>query len=146
MNLANNQQFMIIDYEYAGWNPMAIDLANYINETMLDNAYPVDNGIAWYLDNCMQPREIEDMVKEYMKVYHAKYMRQDLKEKYPNFVETQYPNLLKEVWTFALLNNFFWGVWSLALLKPEDCAEKGIFNYDFAHFRCLAFEKIKTLM
>jgi hypothetical protein len=32
---------------------MAMDLANYINETMLDNAYPMDNGITWYLDNCM---------------------------------------------------------------------------------------------
>ena len=58
---------MIIDYEYAGWNPMAMDLANYINETMLDNNHPGGNGIAWYLDNCMQPKEIEAMVKEYMK-------------------------------------------------------------------------------
>ena len=32
---------------------MAMDLANYLNETMLDNAYPGKNGIAWYLENCM---------------------------------------------------------------------------------------------
>jgi len=30
---------MIIDCEYGGWNPMAYDLAVYINETMADNNY-----------------------------------------------------------------------------------------------------------
>jgi thiamine kinase-like enzyme len=44
---------MIIDYEYAGWNPMAMDLANYLNETMLENSYPFLNGIKWYINNCM---------------------------------------------------------------------------------------------
>ena len=40
MNYEDNRKLMIIDYEYAGWNPMAMDLANYLNETMLDNSYP----------------------------------------------------------------------------------------------------------
>jgi len=53
MNLADNRKFLIIDYEYAGWNPMAMDLANYLNESMLDNAYPLKNGIDYYTDNCM---------------------------------------------------------------------------------------------
>jgi len=53
MNFKDNRKLMIIDYEYSGWNPMAMDLANYVNETMLDNSYPFENGIAWYLDNCM---------------------------------------------------------------------------------------------
>ena len=53
MNLRDNMNLMLIDYEYAGWNPMAMDLANYINETILENAFPLDNGINWYLDNCM---------------------------------------------------------------------------------------------
>ena len=61
---------MIIDYEYAGWNPMGMDLANYINETILENAFPLDNGINWYLDNCMELPEIEKMVKEYMGTYY----------------------------------------------------------------------------
>ena len=53
MNFADNRNLMLIDYEYAGWNPMAMDLANYIGETILENAYPLDNGINWYLDNIM---------------------------------------------------------------------------------------------
>ena len=70
MNLRDNRNLMIIDYEYAGWNPMGMDLANYINETILENAFPLDNGINWYLDNCMELPEIEKMVKEYMGTYY----------------------------------------------------------------------------
>ena len=73
---------MIIDYEYAGWNPMAMDLANYLNETMLDNAYQEKNGITWYLENCMTRPELESMSKRYMECYFNKYMKADIKSKY----------------------------------------------------------------
>jgi thiamine kinase-like enzyme len=45
MNNTDNRQILLIDNEYAGWNPMAMDLAVYINETMIDNSYPEDNGV-----------------------------------------------------------------------------------------------------
>ena len=48
---------MLIDFEYIGWYPRAYDLANYINETMLDNAYPLGNGIKMYLNNMMNAYE-----------------------------------------------------------------------------------------
>ena len=70
---------MIIDYEYGGWNPMAFDLACYINETMLDNAYPSKNGVAWYLDNCMSVAECENMGTTYLKCYYDKYMHTNIK-------------------------------------------------------------------
>jgi thiamine kinase-like enzyme len=63
IKFSDNRKLLIIDYEYAGWNPMAIDLSNYINETMLDNSYPDKNGIAWYLENCMSPHEVEMMTR-----------------------------------------------------------------------------------
>jgi hypothetical protein len=65
------------------------------------------------------------MVKEYMRVYFLRYMKEEIKNTYgggvEEFIAMDYPSLLQEVWTCALLNNFFWGVWSLALLKPEEC-------------------------
>lgn len=42
----DNQKMMLIDYEYVGWNPVAMDLANYINEMAIDN-----NEIKFYEDN-----------------------------------------------------------------------------------------------
>jgi hypothetical protein len=80
MNFEDNRQLMIIDYEYSGWNPMAMDLANYLNETMLDNSYPFQNGIAWYLDNCMDTEEVQKMTEEYLRCYFDKYINPKIKE------------------------------------------------------------------
>lgn len=59
---SDNSKLLLIDYEYAGWNPMAMDLANWINETMLDNSYPEKNGIAWYTQNIMDSEEVRTMI------------------------------------------------------------------------------------
>jgi len=72
----------MIDYEYGGWNPMAMDLANYLNESMIDNAYPLKNGIEVYLDNCLSDTEVETLAKNYMKRYFEKYANEKLVEKY----------------------------------------------------------------
>lgn len=66
---------MLIDYEYAGWNPMAMDLANFINETMLDNAYPFKNGIAIYMKNCMDYEEVTKMAIGYLDCYYSRYLK-----------------------------------------------------------------------
>ena len=47
-SLEDNTNLMLIDYEYTFWNPRAMDLANYFNETTLDNAYPLGNGMKYY--------------------------------------------------------------------------------------------------
>lgn len=84
MNLKNNTELIIIDYEYAGWNPMAMDLANYLNECILDNAYPADNGIALFPENMMTEPEIERMAKVYMERYFNQYADKALVDKYSN--------------------------------------------------------------
>jgi thiamine kinase-like enzyme len=67
MRLADNRDLLIIDNEYAGWNPMAMDLAVYINETMINNTHPAENGVKEYADNLMSEYEQEQMIKEYMR-------------------------------------------------------------------------------
>ena len=59
---SDNSKVLLIDYEYSGWNPMAMDLANWVNETMLDNTHPGKNGIWWYTDNIMDHDEISIML------------------------------------------------------------------------------------
>jgi thiamine kinase-like enzyme len=73
MSTLDNKSLMLIDFEYSGWNPMAMDLANYINETMIDNTYPHDNGIKWYPDNCMTKAEVNDMAQVYLEICWDKY-------------------------------------------------------------------------
>ena len=74
MSMKNNLDLILIDFEYAGWNPMAMDVACYINETMNDNSYPGDNGIKWYLTNLMTVQEQGEFIKTYLKHYFFNYM------------------------------------------------------------------------
>lgn len=107
---------MLIDYEYGGWNPMAMDLANYVNETMLDNAYPGKNGVAWYEENCMTPSELEKMAIKYLECYFDKYSSKEVVSQFKDsetFIAQNLQSFIQDIWKCALLNNLFWGVWSL---------------------------------
>ena len=124
---------------------MAMDLANYLNETMLDNAYQEKNGIAWYIENCLTRAELEEMSKKYMECYFNKYMKSEVKSKFSSvddFIQKELSQLIKEIYQCAKLNNFFWGVWCLQLLKPDEYAKDGIFNYDFAKSRVEMYKKV----
>ena len=54
----NNELITLIDFEYGGWNPIAYDLANYLNEMCTDNAHPTAPGIKLYLSNFPTQEEV----------------------------------------------------------------------------------------
>ena len=87
MSIKDNREFILIDNEYAGWNPMAMDLAVYINETMNDNSYPGKNGVEWYLDNIMDTKEQEQLISAYLMQYFYQYMPKEEAQKYNNSCE-----------------------------------------------------------
>jgi thiamine kinase-like enzyme len=97
MRLRDNRDLLIIDNEYAGWNPMAMDLAVYINETMIHNTHPADNGVKEYADNLMSEYEQEMMIKSYMREYFNKYMHSNQKAEYEDddeqYIEANYATL-----------------------------------------------------
>ena len=64
---------MLIDFEYTGWGARGINIANYCNETMLDNAYPLKNGIALYIQNLMSTKEFDYLIRSYLQHYYSKY-------------------------------------------------------------------------
>jgi len=82
MHHGDNRSILVIDYEYAGWNPMAMDIANYVNECMLENAYPYKNGINWYVDNILEPEEVDSLSKAYLENYFKKYATESVKQRY----------------------------------------------------------------
>jgi hypothetical protein len=98
----------------------------------------------------MSKSELTDLIKTYLSLYFSLYATPLVKAKYNNHLQTflhqEVENMLGEVLTCALLNNFFWGVWGLALLTPENCCTKGIFNYDCAKGRMEMFKKMEEVI
>lgn len=61
---------------------MAMDLAVYMNETMIDNSHQGDNGVKVYADNLMSDQEQERMIKQYLSYYYDNYMPAEIKSKF----------------------------------------------------------------
>lgn len=73
-------ELVLIDVEYAGWNPMAFDLGNYFAETMFENASKAtETGTDYFLANLMTRDEITDMAKVYLTCYFSNYLPADKK-------------------------------------------------------------------
>ena len=92
--------------------------------------------------------EQEQMIKNYMKYYFMYYMDHgqrmfEFENAEKLYVDKYYGELRKQVLDCCLLNNFFWGVWALALLSEDQYTKTGIFNYDFASARCTFYHKFK---
>ena len=97
-SLYDPQKIMLIDFEYIGMNPRAFDLANYCNETVIDNAYPLRNGIAYYLENFIKDEEQTLLLTEYLKNYYEKFYRGDKsKESENEYIKKEIEILRKEV-------------------------------------------------
>ena len=88
MSIENNLKIILIDFEYAGWNPMAMDVAVLINETMNHNSYPFKNGVEWYLENLMSDQEQNTVIREYLTHYYVNYMPKDQISAFGGTLET----------------------------------------------------------
>ena len=58
---------MLIDYEFAMWNPEMYDLANFLNEMSCDHGHPgADCCIKYYLENQPMEKEIIQATRNYL--------------------------------------------------------------------------------
>lgn len=125
-----------------------MDLANYFNETMLDNAYPIDKGIKYYLQNFIKDSEQEFMIKKYLEHYYENYIKtseEKTEENKQRYVDREYPKFQEECNKCLLLNNYFWAVWSLKMLKDEKMGDPNVFNFEFAKSRVHMYNHVKGL-
>jgi hypothetical protein len=61
------------------------------------------------------------------------------------FIESELPKLRDETQKCLLLNNYFWAIWSLRMLKPERLGDPTVYNFDFAAARVAMFKHVKNL-
>ena len=128
----DNEKLTLIDYEYGGWNVFAFDIANYLNEYMLDNNWSAGNGIRCYVRNYATAEEREHLCKLMLERYFTTQLRGD---NFDTYWEAKREQILKEVEACLILNNFYWGVWALMMLADDDIEKDDVFNYDFAQCR-----------
>ena len=84
-SLSDNEKVILIDYEYAGWNPYAYDIANYLDSCMLDHTYSKGVGIKNYYSNFPTAPEREILYKTYLEHYFSNYMSDAKKAEHASF-------------------------------------------------------------
>jgi len=107
-SLEDNTKITLIDYEYGGWNPMAMDIANYLNECAVDNAYPKGMGIKYY--PCNFPTEFERnlLIKSYLEIHYEK-LNEDKTvtiDDYQRWEKNVFPKFEQEVKQCCLMSSF----------------------------------------
>ena len=70
-------------------------------------------------------------MKAYLKCYYER-KESDSGEDYDTFEKKNLPRFRREVEACCLLNNYYWGVWALAVLRDKDVCDDKVFNYEFA--------------
>ena len=83
------------------------------------------------------------MIKRYLGHYYKKFSKKDEEKK--DYISRELPKIKEELHRCLLLNNYFWGIWSLRMLKEEKLGDPNVFNFDFAQARIDMFNHVKAL-
>ena len=99
---SNNESLVLIDYEYAGWNPLAYDIANFCNECAVELA----GRIHYYFDNFPTQEERMQFCKFYCEHWYENYNKSI--ETFEQFWEEKWSKLEREIEVCILINCLFW--------------------------------------
>ena len=128
-SLDDATKILLIDFEYGMWNPQYFDVANYLMEMCLDNAYPKGTGIKYYLENWPSNDEIENIVKEYFILSKNGTVEWSLEN-------PECQAALQQTKQCCILDNYLWAVWAIMMLSEADETDPTAFNWDFLIGRC----------
>ncbi|EDO43238.1 predicted protein, partial [Nematostella vectensis] len=125
---------LFIDYEYCGYNYRGFDLANHFNEWMWDYKH---EEAPYYLYNPELFPSLEQQLL-FIRTYLGEQTNCHSQDK----ISPKEQELLDEVQRFALVSNFFWGMWSVVQAKMSNI-EFGYLEYAFTRFDSYRRQKKK---
>ena len=85
------------------------------------------------------------MLRHYLSHFYQNYYKSKSTETEEQYLAREVPLLKQEVYRCLLLNNYFWGIWSLTILKKENIGNPNVFNFDFASARIAMYNHVKDL-
>jgi hypothetical protein len=81
----------------------------------------------------------------YLDHYYEHYFTGKETSNKSDFIASTLPQLRSEVNRCLQVNNYFWAVWAMRILKEERLGDSTVFNFDFAHARVEMFEHVKKM-
>jgi len=118
-DVSNWDPVVFIDYEFAGYNYRAFDIANHFNEWMYDYGRKDFPFYHRNTDKYPSMKEQERWVRTYIKTFLEQHQMQQENNRGPaetSILEEKYfqeSHILSEIAVFSLASHFLWTLWSL---------------------------------
>ena len=135
---------ILIDYEFADWNPLATDIAIIFNELTCDNAAPISNfnsGVRFYENNFPSRLEMEFIATKYLRLYFDKVAASDGHKEFETWLDQRLPLFMKEIERCCILVNFNWICAVIMMMKEEEELDPGIFNWEYCRQKAILTAK-----
>jgi len=127
MSSDDNFLLVLIDYEYGGWNPRAYDIAQFINECVVDLAHPGPTGIKYYYNNFPSGEERDELCRYYCEHWHSYYNQES--QSFEEFWLVRGPKMMRDLEACILLNCLFWTSLIVMSMRDEDVCKSNKINY-----------------
>ncbi len=146
------KEFILIDFEYSGYNPMGMDIFNIINEDLID----------YNCDDCPNRRVLfenypkDDTIKELIHFYlyflefghtllnyqHDSKFIESIREdpRFQNIKESEILKLFNRFPYFGVITNIYWYYWSLYWFENKDI------NFNYLKFSECKFDCVEFFL
>ena len=155
----DGNKIKLIDFEYATYNPRALDLANFLTETLFDYDVKEHPFFKYNWDQREEPEQFKDIViyyllfssfeedcgvdRAYELVGDLEAAQQQLLENFGGDqakVDAELDLLMGEMWICTLLSQFLWALWGVIMCKDPNI---DFYYIDFGYVRAIDYYRIK---
>eukprot|EP00831_Metopus_contortus_P020411 TRINITY_DN18983_c0_g1_i2.p1 TRINITY_DN18983_c0_g1~~TRINITY_DN18983_c0_g1_i2.p1 ORF type:complete len:375 (+),score=40.81 TRINITY_DN18983_c0_g1_i2:22-1146(+) len=135
-------QVKLIDYEYCSPNFRSIDLATLWMESAIDYTHPVFPFMTLYEENKWDDDELAVFLKAYLEADGIQKGKSDIDE----YVQSEYPILLEEVYLAQPLVCAMWSVWAILVANWKQLNEAADWNFAFALIRYRMYQQTRDVL
>ncbi len=125
-------KYVLIDFEYAGYNPLGMDIFQFVNEFLID--YDIDEAPFFKLQLDQYPSEasLRDLIRFYLFFSKHKSMVDGMPdsnemiqfvretEEFKEISDSSVSDILRLFPYFGVITNIFWFYWGLYLFEIEN--------------------------
>ena len=139
IHLEDNEDMILIDVEYSGWNPMAFDLANYFNECVCENT-----NVKYYFSNYPTKEEREHVCTLYNQIYFEQFMDPRPTGTFEEYWSETKEKFIADVNKCILVNSFYWSVWIMMMISDKQVYDDNTWHWKFLKGRIEEYKMQKA--
>jgi thiamine kinase-like enzyme len=146
---SDKNRYVLIDFEYAGYNPFGMDVFQFVNEFLIDYNHPEPPFFKLQMDQYPKEAYLRELIRFYFFFWQHKELVADMPDsdsmldfvraspEFKAIEEKKVSEILGLFPYFGVITNMFWFYWGLYLFKVENI------SLDYVEFSKAKYQMIK---